>query len=305
MSQPMRFTLTFMTGRQEPLLGWVLDDLRAQLQPGDEVDLLVVDALHGSRPLPELGEPELHLWLGDGRHVHARHVAPKPNIWQGRHRVTRRDWWATANARNTAIALAATNYLVFLDDRSHLGPEWLVQVRRGYAARDAVLAGAYEKNEGKPGSTRDHRLGVHPSGKRNCGGGWLYGCTFCLPLEWALRVNGLEEGCDSLTGEDYIFGLMLGNAGYRIDYEPRLFVTQDRTFGTEHGFAMTDKGQSPRDKSHAALDRFGKRDRTEFTPDLREIRRVLAEGGNFPAVDPSYEYRDWYDGQLVREMEAP
>lgn len=300
----MRFTLVFMTGRREPYFEWLYGDLLTQMRAGDYCDLLVVDALLGDRPLmvPSSGGAANGDFLIEGRHV-----APKPNIWQGSSRVTRRDWWATANARNTAFCLARTDYVAFCDDRAHLGPHWLDEVRHGEATRDSVKAGAYEKREPgiRDGVTMDHRHKSHPQGKWNCGGGWLYGGTFCLPLEWALEVNGLEEGCDGLTGEDYIFGMMLGNRGRRVDFCPRLFVSQDRALGTEHGFAMTDKGVAPNDKSHAALRRFGLRNRTEFTPDLREIRRVLAEGGDFPAVDPNYEYRDWFDGQLVREMEPP
>jgi hypothetical protein len=98
---------------------------------------------------------------------------------------------------------------------------------------------------------------------------------------------------------------MLENNGHRIDFVPDLFVDQDRTVGTEHGFAMMDKGVSPDDKSHAALARFGKAKRTEFTPDLTALRGELARGGAFPLPDPAFEYRDWWDGQLVREMQPP
>ena len=214
--------------------------------------------------------------VGVGGKFSMRYVRPKPNMWQGPHRLTSVDWWATANARNTAIVLAKHDYIVFLDDRSRLGPKWLETVRVAERERASVVCGSYVKHENDPANiskmkrTVDHRYGLNPDGKLNCGGGWLYGCTFGLPLAWALEVNGLEEGCDGLTGEDYIFGLMLGNAGRRIDFVPSLFVEQDRTMGTEHGFAMRDKGVAPNDKSHAALARFGKARRTEHTPDLGE-----------------------------------
>ena len=83
-----------------------------------------------------------------------------------------------------------------------------------------MLAGTYERIETRGDVsiiTHDHRMDKHPRGHRNCGGGWLFGCTMALPLAWALEVNGFEEGCDSLTGEDYIFGLMLDNSGRRIE----------------------------------------------------------------------------------------
>ncbi len=288
----MRATLVFMTGRRDPRIDWMLRSLDAQAQPGDDLELIVVDAL-GRSP----GDIGMIPCAAVTSVVATR---PKPCVWQGPQRVTSRDWWATANARNTAIALASRDYLVFCDDRCWLGSEWLTQVRRGERERGNVLVGSYEKLEdGKV--TMDHRRERYPEGLVNCGGGWLFGCTFALPLEWLLEVNGLEEGCDGLTGEDYILGLMLGNRGRRIDFEPRLFVRQERSMGTEHGYAMTDKGTAPKDKSHAALDRFGKRTRTEMTPDLRELRRRIAAGEGFPDVD----HRDWFDGQMIRDMTPP
>ncbi len=289
----MKITIVYMTGRKDPHLEWAVEGIEEQAKSGDEIELVIIDALHRN-------QYELMDYVSDITSPAIQRIVvspPKPNIWQGKDRITKEDWWATANARNTAICLAKTDYLVFLDDRCWLGDQWLKVVREGERRRDSVIVGSYDKLEdGKV--TSDHRRGLKPNGMINCGGGWLYGCTFALPLEWCLEVNGLEEGCDGLTGEDYIFGLMLGNNGRRIDFLPEMFVKQDRSMGTEHGFKMTDKGVSPKDKSHAALDRFGKARRSEFTPNLREIRKA----GVFPNVDKEYEYRDWYDGQLIREF---
>lgn len=304
----MKISLIYMTGRREPKLEWLLDVLARDLADGDVIDLIVVDAL--DRTLADLLGAAAIPAFPRG-HVSIRVTAPKPNIWQGKHRVTSCDWWATANARNTAIVGAAYDYLVFIDDRAVPGPAWLSAIRKGERERASVLAGAYEKRETRGATTiltRDHRHELKPGGLVNCGGGWLYGCTFALPLDWALEVNGLEEGCDGLTGEDYIFGLMLGNAGHRIDFVPSLFVSQDRTVGNETckgTYACKDKGVSPKDKSHAALERFGARRHTEFTPDLAELRRarwVTSAVVHWPIPNPALDYRDWYDGELVRNM---
>lgn len=304
----MKLTLVFMTGRRDPHLEWVLDVLARDLVDGDVIDLIVIDAL--DRTLVELLGAAVIPAFPRG-HVSITVVPPKPNIWQGKHRITSRDWWATANARNTAIVMAGYDYLAFIDDRAMPGPFWISTLRRGERERTSVLVGAYEKRETRGQHTivaRDHRLEKKPQGMANCGGGWLYGCTFALPLAWALECNGLEEGCDGLTGEDYIFGLMLANNGHRIDFAPSLFVSQDRTAGNETckgTYACRDKGVSPDDKSHAALARFGRRKRTEFTPDLGEMRRARQTAAGvvtWPIPNPAIDYRDWYDQELIRNM---
>lgn len=297
----MNLAVIFCTGRANPQLDWVVDGLSAQAQPNDKIALIVVDAL--SRPARTIGYRD-HPSI-----VYLIETSPKPNPWQGAHRLTDRDWFAMANARNTGICLVPDghDYVAFLDDRARLGPEWLSTVRRGAEQRKSVLAGAYEKRETVGLGTklvRDHRLDLQPAGLKDCHGGWLYGCSMAMPLEWLLAVNGLEEGCDGLTQEDVILGLMLRNAGYRIDFVPDLFVSQDRTGpvpstkGTT--YAARDKGISPNDKSHASLVRFGTLPRTEITPDLRQLRARVARGDPWPLPDP--DVRDWYDGQLIREM---
>lgn len=330
----MKLSICFMTGRLDPHLDWVLDALAAQKKPDDQIEIIAIDALANARRL--LGERE-HQILDRTTGIRVSSMLPKPNIWQGPHRVTDRDWWATSNARNTFLCLARFDYVAFLDDRARLGPRWLDAVRsyeqayrkgrqadpRSTAAgqcaedrRDAVCVGSYDKLEGDPAApvrSQDHRRGLKPNGQTGCTGGWLYGCTFALPLSWAIDVNGFEEGCDGLTGEDYIFGLMLQNTGRRLDFVPALYVEQDRTRGNEsakgdkgftghtYGYACKDKGISPNDKSHAALARFGKRTRTEITPNLADLRARMQSGDRWPIPDPRIDWRDWYDGELVRD----
>lgn len=288
----MKLTIAFITARSEPRLDWLLQGLAGQIVSGDQIEVLVIDGR--ARRSEDLSGAPLP------RGVRLRVESPKPSPWQGAHRLTSRDWWAKSSAMNTAFVLCDTEYIAFLDDCCRLGPRWLEVVRRGEQERKSVLAGTYEKVE--PGRVvQDHRRGRSPEGKRDCGGGWLYGCTFALPLEWALDVNGAEEGCDGMGAEDYIFGHMLENKGYRIDFVPRMAVIQERRADGSSSPRKTDKGISPNDKSHAALKRFGRRSRTEFSPDLRGLREARRKPG-FSWPLPDQDMRDWFDGQLVREM---
>lgn len=305
----MKLSVVFMTGRQDPKLEWVVNDLLDQVQPDDDIELLVID-FFGRNAYGLLGPTTTRRVFEQSVLRTINVQKPKPTVWQGDYRVTREHFWATANARNTALCLVAHDYVAFLDDRCHLGPMWLDTVRKYEAERTSVLVGTYVKYEdgelaADPKVAVDHRIKIEPNGKRNCHNGWLYGCTFALPLEWALDVNGFEEGTDGLTGEDYIFGMMLSNRGHMLDFDPGMFVQQDRSKGnvTCKGiYRCMDKGVSPNDKSHAALYRFGARDRTEFTPDLRQLRTDVLSGKLFPTPDPQIEHRDWFDDQLIAEM---
>lgn len=289
----MKITIGYITARDEPHLEWLLGDLEIQAQPGDEIELIVVDAL--GRPASAIGFRPIR---SISRLVETR---PKPTIWQGPHRVTAHDFFANANARNTVIALCSTTYLCFLDDRCRLDPGWLDVVRRAERRRRSVICGPYDKYEDR-GLSPDHRRSRSPRGKRNCPASWCFGGNFALPLDWLLEVNGCEEGCDPVGLEDCVLGHMLSNAGHRIDFSIEMSVRQDRR-GPVHppDFPRQDKGQSPNDKSHAIEKRFYGRRRTEFTPNLIQLRAELAQGGSFPVPDPRVDYRDWYDGSLVRD----
>ena len=300
----MKVTVAFITGRAKPHLLWVLEGLTRQARPGDMIQVIVIDAL--DRSVDQLA-PGFSPRATGG--VHALSVTrPKPSIWQGPHRVTSCDWWAMSNARNTAFVLAEHDYIVFLDDACRLGDGWLEAVRVGYRQRASVIAGTYDKIESGR-VTPDTRRATSPSGMLNCGGGWLFGCTFAMPLQWALEVNGFEEGLDGMGMEDCMFGLYLANNGRRIDFSIQLRVEQDRgeLAGTNSStvYKKIDKGVSPNDKSHAALDRFAKRRRTEFTPDLRALRTHMQRGGQWPAPMLGPDARDWYDGKFIREFIAP
>jgi len=299
-------TIAYICGRKDPRVEWMLDSLSWQISD-ERVHVIVVD-FHG-RQLDAARWPRL---------ASLRCVTPKPTIWQGPHRITRGHWWAKSSASNTAIALCQTPWIFFLDDRLVLQPGWLARARAAITG-GYVVCGTYEKRvalavEGgliaAPGVSigRDARL-HHARGFAPCGGGWLFGCCYGAPLEWLLEINGLEEGCDSLSSEDTMLGRMLENSGKPLRFDPGLAVIEDRSIeeSAEHDaidevIRRIDKGASPRDKSHAALARFGSRQRTEFTPDLRALRAAIARGEAFPIPDPNGDYRDWYDGQPIRDM---
>jgi hypothetical protein len=186
--------------------------------------------------MPDFDPGGMQVIVIDGRHPRKleadfpfEHHSPKPTVWQGPHRLTQRDYFCAANARNTAFALARHGHVAFVDDLSVLLPGWL-KAHVHAAANGYVLLGTTCKHknlevngEGEilryedflPG--RDSRLKfLLNDDLLRAPGGWLYGGTFSVPLEYALSVNGQDEIHDTIGGEDYDFGERLGRVGAQI-----------------------------------------------------------------------------------------
>ena len=315
----MKFSLTVVltTARDKPELDWFVDSLASE-----RIQLL------NFGPPPHMGPYGLIVdgtdyWLWNrfmtpgGLNVFFSH--PKPSIWSGRHRITSQDWWSKSNSLNTAICLCRTDWIAFLDDRSVILPGWLDCIAEAMEGGYGVNGG-YEKRRhmtvedgvikhGGIITAKDSRIQhMESNGLQNPlphGGEWCFGCNLALPLEWCLAVNGFDETCDGISGEDTMFGLMLHNNGFPMKFDKRMMMIEDRTPG-ECGPVMRreDKGVSPNDKSHALLARLKGLKRALNEPcgwDLRQIRADVLAGKPFP-VPPEKEHRDFYDGQLIKEF---
>lgn len=302
--------VAYITHRVSPEAPWFITSLANQVPKGYTVDVIAVD-VHG----PERGK------VSTVENLRVQLVRPKPTVWQGPHRLTAEDWWAASNARNTAICLCKTEWIAFVDDRSVLMPTWLEAVRDAMAGNYAVC-GPYEKRVGMTVENgyikhsgiitgEDDRLYYvkkHYSDPRhklsnpyNAPGGWWYGCSTALPLEWALKVNGYDETCDGLSMEDCIFGLMLENNNLPIKFDTRMMIVEDRT-AERLGRPMLrkDKGTSPNDKSHALLAWLRGEREAQHQWNLRELRQAALAGAPWPI--PTKPDKDWYDGQPLGEM---
>lgn len=310
----MSFTIAYITSRNHPRFDWFFDSLRRQHGVQNIDQVIVVDLF--------AGQDERRVQVREcAGNLNLLHVEPKPSIWQGKHRITKDDWWNASGSRNTAFALCRSEWIAFLDDRCVLQPGWvdtvMMAIRGGY-----IVAGAYEKRvnmvavkgviadlgvAGGPSiSGSDSREAYCKSKKTpmpfKCGGEWLFGCNFALPLVCGLQVNGFpEDYCDGVSMEDVIFGMILFNAGFKLCYDHRMKMIEDRTPGeTGPTIHRKDKGVSPKDKTHKLLEVFKGAKTSKNSYNLSLLRQKVLRGEPFPM--PTAKTVDWYDSQPIKDF---
>lgn len=326
-------TIAYLTFRERPRFEWFVASLNREL-----------------RSMPDFDRADLQVIVIDGRYPRKleanfpfEHSAPKPTVWQGPHRLTQRDYFCAANARNTAFALCRTGHIAFVDDLSVLLPGWL-KAHVHAAEHGYVLCGTTCKHknieldregnvvsydEFPPG--RDSRLQHLPAdGLVRCPGGWLYGGTFSVPLEHALRVNGQDEIHDTIGGEDYDFGERLERAGSKIYIDRNCGTFEDEDgHHAEAPMIRLDKpwppklNGAPRTLSPGAWSDPALPNTADgpyssnylFNRLRREVSRYHTIGNNFdlrelrertlasvPFLVPGEPTHHWVDGQSLAEM---
>lgn len=309
----MHLTIAYLTNRLDPKIEWFFDSLQRETGGnGSGWSLVVVDFNHADRPSDFITIPDVD------------HVPPKPTVWQGPHRLTKDNYFAAANARNTALCLASDGWIVFVDDLSVLMPGWLAAVREAMA-KGYVACGAYRKvknlvvEAGKAVSFEHHAAGVdhrwnygRDDKPVKCGGNWAYGCSLALPVDLALSVGGYPEAlCDGCGYEDTVFGLMLENAGATFRYDRRMLTLESEEhhhlpgqFFKRDDPCKGDPNASPRDdQSHAMLNyaRANRYHPNYFGAEgIRGLRQRVLAGEDFPVMQIP-EHR-WFDGKPLAEL---
>ncbi|HJT36827.1 MAG TPA: hypothetical protein VJ818_00240, partial [Actinomycetota bacterium] len=313
--------IAYMTFRRDPRFEWfaasLWREMRAHEVEPEQLQIVVIDGRLWYDPARRIALREI---------VHGRfefeHHPPKPTVWQGPNRLTSHDYFAASNARNTAFAYARAPHVAFVDDLSVLLPGWLGAHFRAYEGR-FVLCGSTCKNKNinvngngdvvsferfEPG--QDSRLATfnQSSGLFRANGGWLFGGTFSVPLEAALKVNGQDELCDTIGGEDYDFGFRLERSGADI-YGDRTCGTFEDEDGhhAEAPMIRLDKpwpGEHGPYSSNYLLHRL-RNEQSRYLPlgnnfDLRALRDRVLAGEDFPI--PTEPTNHWVDGEPLRRM---
>jgi len=167
-----------------------------------------------------------------------RHVPAKPNPWNGPDRLTRAEYSAASSARNTGIVYASKPYIVFVDDLCVLTAGWWEQAKDA-ARENRVVAGAYQKHHemvvsgGELVSSRLDAHGLDCRWERGddrapvlIGGGELFGAGIGAPRSVLVELNGFDELCDPVGGEDYHLGLRIEWSGLEIQYRRAMLAIE-------------------------------------------------------------------------------
>lgn len=295
----MKLSIGYITSRENHEFQWFLDSFIPQIQETDEIEILMIDGR------------EEHSQRIDCPHY--SYIPAKPNIFSGKHRLPKENWWSKPSSINTFLCLAKHPNILMVDDRCVVMPGFLKSIKEG---EGIITAGSYEKRIGmtvengviKHGgiiSGKDSRAEYTKGQPMSCGGEWLFGCCLGMPLEFALAVNGSPERCNALSFEDVIFGLLLANNNFPMKFDPRAKMIEDRTpekLGTP--MRRESKERHPNDtsdKAHTSLRWVATAQKSDNDYDIRQLRAKIQAGGEFPVPnDP--DSKDWFDQQLVREF---
>ena len=327
----MSITIVLASGRLDPRFDLFADSIAPQLKPTDQVVFVDQFVEYNENRIYEYKE------LVDGR-FDMLHTPPKPSIWKGIHRKTKRAFFDTSGTRNTAIIVAQHDYIVFVDDLSAVHPGWRDYHQKA-ADKGWVFCGAYQSARNlkvlPDGSIyysslggEDGRMKHQPTDApiRNHGS-WLFGSNTGIPMECLLKVNGYDEFCARRGVEDCQLGVRLENAGFaeRLYYDKNCMVTEDQWYhhsASNSTYVTLTNKESPlrrwktddeenrkhQDEVHKKMDLVEKEklyDVKGYLPihkncDIKAERELYKQTGTFRSVEND-TFTD-YDGQPIEEI---
>jgi glycosyltransferase involved in cell wall biosynthesis len=231
------------------------------------------------------------------------HVEPMPSEWQGKHKICSQNCFSASLARNTGVCYASGSYVFFIDDLSVLEPGSFKHMVE-YANQNIVVAFAYKKvwdlevENGKitkkretPGGT-DSRI-AQLSDFQKIGGCQLYGYSGS-PLSVLLSVNGYDEICNSVAGEDYHYGMRIEKLSIPIYYskfvifnesedlanQGNVFLRRDPLVSNEQYVELMKKYNIP-----YRFDANGRTDISHLILDMLIRNKSWTEGNNYTLKD--------------------
>ncbi len=316
MAEAFVISLIYVTARKEPCFHWWAQSLHRETR-GDYTGLQVV-VIDFYAEAHRDGEG----WTAKEAEQRRRdfaylcpcpnfiHSSPIWNPWQGPHRTTKDNWFAKADYLNAALCLAQGPFLASCDDLSVLSPGWLAAVINA-SEWAGITCGAYRKvkslvvEDGEIKSFVDDPNGHDwrwaagsDAGPVPCIGYRMYGCSFAGPIA---RFPQMTHG---LGYEDSHTGAMLERNGVSFRYDRRMLTLESQ----EHHFIgkqmrREDPGVSPKDKSHAFVERaMGLRSWPNYFGEggIAAVRAKVQAGEPLPIIsEPALE---WFTGTPLRDL---
>ena len=327
----MKLSIIYITCRKEPMFNWFVQSLLLQKRDNDTpIEVIVVNGGNS----PEFTLPE---GISISKDSPICYVNPFPSAVQGPYRKTSQDWFSASLARNTGICHSTGDYIVFVDDLSVLLDGWLNAVIQAANENYCVL-GTYEKRNhmvvengvliSSTQESHDTRQMIYERTPAN--GGWLYGCSFGLPIEYALKINGFDHICDCIGTEDTQMGARLQRTGLPIYLDRRMKTIESAElhFG-EGNYFRRESFPCSKQRYYDMLHKYGVQQRPERdynlydapwfindllkyhpnkiesfanTYNLRTLRDKIMKGGEITEHDMNLNSRFWWTRQEWNEL---
>lgn len=236
-----KITIAYFTCRKDPKIEWFFRSLDRELKSDwSNINILIVDYHHQfdeiNRELEFKKIYEKYVEKG----LNVKHVAPKPTPYQGKYKITKNNYFAASNARNTAFLHCDTSYIVCIDDLTVIKEGWL-EVILWAKKNNFIVYGSYAKVKNltcdelgnytyNPDINLDSRFNnsvIDNNFATKVAGSWLFGCSFGVPMEYVYKTDGFDESCDTIGAEDYDFGIRLGRLTENIYYSRQMFTYED------------------------------------------------------------------------------
>ena len=291
-------TIAYITARLDPRFDLFVDTISPQLQPTDQIvfidHYLEFDANRHSQ-YKELV----------GNRFDMIHIPPKPSIWRGVHKKSRRAFYDTAGAKNTAAIVAKHDYIVFLDDLCAVHPGWRDYHQKA-ADKGWIFCGSYESVLGlkvlpngeiyytrvggrdgrKEHQLTDEPLKMYPS--------WVFGSNVGFPMECLQKVNGYDEACARAGIEDVQLGARLGNAGFSeiMYYDKNCMVNEDQWYhhaAANSPYLTLTNNEYPLRRWKTEDEHHYEHGKYIYEMQDKMLNKHIYEGGGVRSLDPYFD----------------
>lgn len=233
------FTIAYFTCRKDPKIEWFFRSLNRELKKNwKNINIIIIDYYYQFDTINRKNELKKKYEMYTNN---VKHISPKPCPIQGKYKVTKDNYFAASNTRNTAFINCETSYIVCIDDLTVIKDGWLDVVLWGLK-NNYVLYGSYAKVDklecledgsfsfDKDSMQLDSRFNnevITNDFATKVAGSWLFGCSFAMPLELAFKIDGFSEICDTISGEDSEFGIRLNRVTTDIYYSRQMMTLED------------------------------------------------------------------------------